>query len=116
MSERKHRVRAAAIQEILKRLMKKFNEQRKQDQAYLSTAWQEIAGERISKHTFPENIVKDKLYIHVENAMWMNELTYLKEKIKIRANEYFLKQGLVITAVIFKIGNIDKGQTSKNPS
>jgi len=75
---------------------------------FYDTIWKEAVGERVCKHTAIEKIVREKLYVLVENSIWMNELTFLKDKIKINANQGFLNNGIHIEEIVFKIGKIRK--------
>jgi predicted nucleic acid-binding Zn ribbon protein len=75
---------------------------------FYDTIWREAVGERVCKHTVIEKIVREKMYVLVENSIWMNELTFLKDKIKINANKGFANNGIHIEEIVFKIGKIRK--------
>lgn len=93
------------ISNVLEKLLKKWNQQHELFHILLEKIWHKVAGERISEHTKPDRIQNNTLIIWVENSIWMNELTYLKEKIKINAKIEFSFHGLSIENIIFKIKN-----------
>jgi predicted nucleic acid-binding Zn ribbon protein len=43
--------------------------------------WPKIVGERLAQVTTAERVTDGKLVVHVANAAWRNELTFLKQEI-----------------------------------
>ncbi len=77
------------------------------DQLY-AEVWKDAVGERVSGHTMIDRIHKGKVYVIVENSMWMNELTFLKDQIKMNLGKAFANNGVVVEEIIFKLGMIRK--------
>ena len=63
-----------------------------------------MVGEVLAAHTSPSRIKFRKLYVTVENSVWLHQLTFLKETLleKIRSE---IGQDLV-TEIIFRVGEI----------
>jgi translation initiation factor 2 alpha subunit (eIF-2alpha) len=95
------------IRNIIEILIKRWNIQLDRQQEY-NKIWKELAGENIGLHTAFERISNSKLHILVENSVWMNELTFLKQQITMTAIQAFLKYDLKINEIVFKIGEIQK--------
>lgn len=74
----------------------------------LQTQWREIAGEVVAGHTWPTRIRFRKLFVAVENSVWLHQLMYLKstllEKIQSEAPDLYLKD------IVFRIGEIPEQQ------
>lgn len=68
----------------------------------LRMKWPSIVGESIAAHTQPQRLRFRKLYVIVENSVWMHQLTFLKpallEKIQARAGTD------IVTDLIFRLG------------
>ena len=76
----------------------------------LQARWPEVVGEVLAAHTSPSRIKFRKLYVTVENSMWLHQLTFLKgtllEKIRSEIGQDFL------TDIIFRVGEITALNTS----
>ncbi|MFB3115324.1 MAG: DUF721 domain-containing protein [Nitrospirales bacterium] len=70
----------------------------------LQTQWRDIVGEVLAAHTWPTRIRFRKLFIAVDNSVWLHQLTYLKstlmEKIQSEAPDLYLRD------IVFRIGEI----------
>ncbi|MEK6576256.1 MAG: DUF721 domain-containing protein, partial [Nitrospirota bacterium] len=64
--------------------------------------WGEIMGEKIANHTIPGQIRYKKLYIEVDNPVWMHQLLFLKDEILNRVNRSIGRE--IINEVRFKLG------------
>jgi predicted nucleic acid-binding Zn ribbon protein len=58
----------------------------------LLARWDEILSPVISKHARPVGIREDKLLIEVSSSAWLNELSFLKDKLKSKLNEELGKE------------------------
>ena len=73
-------------------------------------------GEVLAAHTWPTRIRFRKLFVAVENSVWLHQLMYLKstlmEKIHSEAPDLHLRD------IVFRIGEIPEhqGDDSKTPS
>ncbi len=70
----------------------------------LQKQWKALVGEVVAAHTWPTRIKFRKLYVAVDNSVWLHQLLYLKttlmENIQARMEELHLED------IIFRIGEI----------
>lgn len=70
----------------------------------LQAHWREIVGEVLAAHTWPSRIRFRKLFVAVENSVWLHQLMYLKstllEKIQSEAPDLYLRD------IVFRLGDI----------
>jgi|GEM_PF-3617425 len=88
---------------IVDLLMKRWRGQSQQNASILSGVWRSIVGDTIASHTSPVQIIHKKLVVKVESSAWMNELTFLREKIKIEAKLRLSEHGITVEDVIFRL-------------
>ncbi len=62
--------------------------------------WPEIVGSQISKVTTPLRIENGKLFVHVSQAVWRNELVFLKDALKLKINTTMHED--VVNDIIFR--------------
>ncbi|MCH7566792.1 MAG: DUF721 domain-containing protein [Nitrospirae bacterium] len=78
----------------------------------LQQRWPEIAGEQIATHTRPDQIRFKKLYLIVDNSVWLQQLTFLKpallEKIHAAAGSL---EGQGVTDIVFRVGEVSSART-----
>ncbi len=91
------------VEHLVERLLKKWKKNFNQRELILSIVWKRVVGEQVAKHTKPINIIDRRLMVAVESAVWMNELTFMKEKIKIEAQKLFAAYNMKIEDVIFRL-------------
>lgn len=92
------------IHQMVGTLLVKWEGHAKKREVLLGAAWKAIAGERIAQHSRPDLLQRGRLVVLVESAAWMNELTFLKDKIKIKAKNHLSQYGIEITEVVFRLG------------
>ncbi len=66
----------------------------------LHNSWKDIAGEFIAKHTTDLKIVKNILYIQMDNAACREELMYRKTELLQEVNKF--STGVKITEIIIR--------------
>ena len=76
----------------------------------LHARWKEVVGEVLAVHTSPSRIKFRKLYITVENSMWLHQLTFLKKPILEKIHST-IGPGL-LTDLIFHVGEIPPRERS----
>lgn len=103
------------IKGIVDDLIKQWMSRATHQNLILSSAWQEAAGEKVAAHSQPVMLKGSKLIVLVENSAWMNELTFLREKIKVQVKKSFSNAGIEIEDIVFKIGQVVK-KTAELPS
>jgi hypothetical protein len=70
----------------------------------LRRQWPELVGETVAQHTRPGQIRFKKLYIHVHNSVWLQQLTFLKPALLQKVNE--LAGERLVTEIVLRIGDI----------
>ena len=77
----------------------------------LQTQWQIIVGEVLAAHTYPTKIRFRKLFVAVENSVWLHQLIYLKSTLleKIQSNT----PDLSLNDIVFRIGEIPERKLDK---
>ena len=77
----------------------------------LQAQWRGIVGEVLASHTWPTRIRFRKLFVAVENSVWLHQLMYLKatllEKIQSEAPDLYLND------IVFRIGEIPEKKLDK---
>jgi hypothetical protein len=62
--------------------------------------WPDIVGEQISKVTTPLRIEHGKLFVHVTQAVWRNELVFLKSALIEKINTMMHQE--IVNDIIFR--------------
>ena len=77
----------------------------------LQTQWRGIVGEVLAAHTYPTKIRFRKLFVAVENSVWLHQLIYLKSTLleKIQSNT----PDLSLNDIVFRIGEIPERKLDK---
>ena len=64
-------------------------------QQYMPLAYWDIAvGKEVAKHAEPQKITEGILFVKVKDAVWRNELTYLKHEIMQKLNAHVGKNAI----------------------
>ncbi len=90
------------ISSVINNLSKSLGFEQKMVESSLQKRWGEIMGEKIANHTMPGQIRYKKLYIEVDNPVWMHQLLFLKDEILNRVNRSIGRE--IINEVRFKLG------------
>jgi predicted nucleic acid-binding Zn ribbon protein len=107
-SEKRPKSSPKSLKNIAAILLNKWTKQTTNRDQFFAHIWKQAVGDQVSEHTAIDKFYDGKLYVFVENSIWMNELTFLKDQIKININKGFLNHNLVAEEIIFKIGKITK--------
>lgn len=70
--------------------------------------WSGIAGEPVASHTRPDQLKFKKLYLVVENSVWVQHLTFLKPELIAKVNE--TAGFAAITDVVMRVGLVASGK------
>ncbi|MEW6543926.1 MAG: DUF721 domain-containing protein [Nitrospirota bacterium] len=76
-----------SVSAVLDGLAKRLGLESKLLEFHLRRRWPEIVGEQIAAHTRPDSIRFKKLYLLVENSVWLQQLTFLKPTLLEKINE-----------------------------
>ena len=76
--------------------------------AELRKNWDRIAGKAIADHSAPIKVQNETLLIHVDDNMWIQELSLQSEEIKYQIFSHFKEQKYqkIFHSIRFKIGEI----------
>lgn len=102
---------------ILSGLAKRLGLESRLVELRLQHDWHHIVGEPIASHTWPDQIRFKKLYLIVQNSVWMQQLTFLKPTLLTKLNAAAGTN--LITEVALRVGEIPlpelRGALAKNP-
>jgi hypothetical protein len=103
----------ASVGSVLKTVVHRHGIDLKLLEYQLRQGWAEIAGPQIAAHTRPDYIRFKKLYLIVENSVWLQHLTFLKpallEKIAMAAGSP------AVTDIVLRVGEL-QGVESQKPN
>jgi len=95
------------IKDILSSLLQEIEKKGEKGPKKISHAWKQIAGEKIAQHTQPRRIVKQTLYVTVDDAPWAYELSQRSKQNLIKRINNELGEN-TITDIHFRIGEISR--------
>lgn len=99
-----------SVASVLRGIARRHGMETKLLEHRLRTNWPAIAGQPIASHTRPDHIRFKKLYLVVENSVWLQHLMFLKPELIAKVNE--AAGSAVIADVILRVGAVsreDKG-------
>ena len=88
MSVKHSRRQTRKVSASLPRLIKDKGWERKLDQHRVFIDWAHIVDEEIADHARPLKVVKDVLWLNVENSAWMQQIQYQKYFLLDKLNSY----------------------------
>jgi predicted nucleic acid-binding Zn ribbon protein len=89
---------------ILSGLAKRLGLESRLVELRLQHDWHHIVGEPIASHTWPDQIRFKKLYLIVQNSVWMQQLTFLKPTLLAKLNA--AAGTTLITEIALRVGEI----------
>jgi hypothetical protein len=89
---------------VLTRVLKSHGMDARMREYALQQRWTEIVGPQVGHHTFPDSIRHHKLYLVVENSVWMQHLLYLKPDLLAKINT--AAEGDPLTDIVFRVGSV----------
>ncbi|MEQ1795207.1 MAG: DUF721 domain-containing protein, partial [Nitrospira sp.] len=104
----------ASFGSILSNLAKQLGLETRLVELRIQQQWLTIVGEPIASHTWPAEIRFHKLYLLVENSVWLQQLTFLKPaliaKLNAEAGSNFL------TDIVLRVGEIPAQEAQPAPA
>ena len=94
----------ASVGEVLATLARRYGLQSKLFESNLTERWPEVAGETIAAHTRPDGIRFKRLYLLVENSVWLQQLTFFKPSLLEKVNAAAGKP--LVTDIVLRVGVI----------
>jgi len=89
---------------ILSGLAKRLGLESRLLELRLQHHWREIMGEPIASHTWPDQIRFKKLYLIVQNSVWLQQLTFLKPTLLARLNAEAGQD--LVTEIVLRVGQL----------
>jgi predicted nucleic acid-binding Zn ribbon protein len=96
----------SSVGEILERLFNKLSIDKKLKEVNALKLWEEVTGEKISRHSLPLFVRKGNLFVRVDSSGWLTQLSYLKHEIISELNERL--GGESIKNIYFRLGEVKK--------
>lgn len=76
-----------SIKNIIDRVAKRTGLESKLSEAKIFEIWQKEVGVDVSNHTTPVKLFKGKLFVRVDESIWMSQLTFIKKDIIDKLNK-----------------------------
>lgn len=99
---------------ILSGLAKQLGLETRLVELRIQQQWPALVGEPISSHTWPAQIRFHKLYLFVENSVWLQQLTFLKPALLAKLNAEAGSEFL--TDIVLRVGEIPSREAEHAPT
>ena len=98
------RMSFSRVGDVLTVLTRRYGLHTKVFESQLAERWPDIAGETIAAHSRPDGIRFKRLYLLVENSVWLQQLTFFKPSLLEKINAAAGKP--IITDIVLRIGDL----------
>lgn len=78
----KKRSNEQSLEQALGHLVDAFGFREKMDELDITTAWDDVAGAMIARHTVAIRLHRGRLHVKVDSAPLRQELTYMREALR----------------------------------
>jgi predicted nucleic acid-binding Zn ribbon protein len=78
----KKRSNEQSLDEAMDHLIDAFGMREKMDELNISTAWDQIVGAMVARHTMAIRLRRGKLFVRVDSAPLRQELSFMREALK----------------------------------
>ena len=75
------------IKKVLERALRNLGIEKKVKEGRVFEVWDKAVGKKIGAHAHPLKIKRGKLFVKVTDSSWLQELSFLKEKIIKKVNK-----------------------------
>src|SRR3990167_2344969 len=99
---------------ILSGLAKQLGLETRLVELRIQQQWPALVGEPIGSHTWPVQIRFHKLYLLVENSVWLQQLTFLKPALLAKLNAEAGSE--LLTDIVLRVGQISSPQAEPSPT
>jgi predicted nucleic acid-binding Zn ribbon protein len=99
---------------ILSGLAKQLGLETRLVELRIQQQWPALVGEPIGSHTWPAQIRFHKLYLLVENSVWLQQLTFLKPALLAKLNAEAGSEFL--TDIVLRVGEIPSREAEPSPA
>lgn len=94
----------SSVASVLTSLARRYGMETKLLEHRLAQRWGEIAGDQIAAHTRPDQIRFKKLYLIVENSVWLQQLLFLKPELIEKVNA--VAGSRLVTDIVLRVGEV----------
>lgn len=88
------RGRAKHVRDAIVSFFQSIGMREKFDENLSIAFWDTCVGKEIARHTEPQKVVKGTMFVRVDNDVWRNELTFLKNEIIQKLNQKVGKKAI----------------------
>ncbi|ULA64332.1 MAG: hypothetical protein LZF86_120053 [Nitrospira sp.] len=99
---------------ILSGLAKQLGLETRLVELRIQQQWPSLVGEPIGSHTWPAQIRFHKLYLLVENSVWLQQLTFLKPALLAKINAEAGSE--LLTDIVLRVGEIPSQKPEPAPA
>ncbi|MBI5197807.1 MAG: DUF721 domain-containing protein [Nitrospirae bacterium] len=96
--------RLTPVSGLLRNILRQYGLEGKLREYQLAQRWEEIVGQTIAGHTYPEAIRFKKLILRVDSSVWMQQLSFFKKDLVEKVNNAF--ESPLIQDIQLRIGTI----------
>ena len=93
-----------SLPDILTPLLKSHGMEKRLLEYSLQQHWENIIGEQIGRHTWPDSIRHQSLFLIAESSTWLQQLMFLKRELLAKINAAAGSQ--VITDIVLRVGMV----------
>jgi len=99
----------SSVSAVLATVAKRLGLETKLLEFQLRRDWPNIVGEPMAAHTRPDQIRFKKLFLLVENSVWMQQLTFLKPTLLAKINEAAGTE--LVTEIVLRVAELGMAAT-----
>ena len=99
---------------ILSTVAKQLGLEQRLVELRIQQQWPALVGEPIGSHTWPVQIRFHKLYLLVENSVWLQQLTFLKPALLAKLNAEAGSE--LLTDIVLRVGEIPSREAEPSPT
>jgi len=92
------------LKEVLGQALKRMGMEMGPEDLFIRLSWEEVVGEQIARHAKPGGLQRGRLFIVVEDSIWLYHLSLLKSQLAASFNERL--KAPVVKEVYLKIGKL----------
>jgi len=92
---------------VLQGVIARLGLRRELDDYRVFEAWERIVGPQIARNARPTRLDAKRLVVSVKNAVWMQELSLLREDIRLKLNEWMGRE--IVSEVFLVLGAPPEG-------
>ncbi len=102
------------VQEAIERLLEKAGLRGGVEELRILGCWNEVVGEQVSRRAKPDGLKGGRLYVIVEDPIWLHQLSLLKPALIASLNERLGRP--VVKELYLKVGKLPSASTAESPT